>query len=213
MKTLALNSGHPSIPLTSLKGKIHFGGQHKYILSRSTNTFSQARKYIHLTANNFFGLPQIYNSIAWPASNDCQFSWDRYIFQLQTFFGDRSHLFWILWTENIIVCLLMDAPMKRVRLPRTRVFSLLHESSLFCPSLQPLCIHLWKANHFSSQEGMNFCFFDCLLMLSEHCRVHYHHPRVNLYLHHYLLPLIISWIVIQGSVYLAVRFEFILLQL
>ena len=72
--TLAMNSGLPSIPLTSLKGKIHFGGQHKYILSKSTNTFSQARKYIHLTANNFFAHPQIYNSIAWPPSNDWQFS-------------------------------------------------------------------------------------------------------------------------------------------
>ena len=74
MRKPSLNSSHPSISLTSLKGKIHFSGQHKYISAQGTNTFKQARKYIHLTANKFFGHLQIYNSIAQaPLNDDWQF--------------------------------------------------------------------------------------------------------------------------------------------
>ena len=74
MRKPSLNSSHPPISLTSLKGKIHFSGQHKYISAQGTNTFKQARKYIHLTANKFFGHLQIYNSIAQaPLNDDWQF--------------------------------------------------------------------------------------------------------------------------------------------
>ena len=144
VKTRALNRQHPSIPLTSFKGKIHFGGQHKYILEGNTNTFTQARKYIHLTANNFFAHPQIYNSIALPPPlNDWQFSssQDRYLNWVNHF----------LWTEN--------------KWYDMRMFNCLLENEISSPPknsyffsgsgliVRPLWIHLLKSNHFCTRSN------------------------------------------------------------